>query len=311
MPQNDFDTQFAPARQDIDTQWRIEAKAMDNTWFKDRQSWQSAKSKLTAKYRLIEQKARSKLQGQMREQQQEQQAQEAEQQRVQELVGTDVRGLPREQQAQLRMELPPEAERIVFQQPDVLSVSQMGNRALADSINYYAKQAADTPGLEWGPPKKTGEGLLRAYGEWKDTIQYDSYGPVEQKQLDAVWDINMSNNKIFNKWENKKVQNQLRVLRGRGKGAAAIRERVVGKSPLGRSIITGLSPVATAIQAGRAMMSRRGTPAPQQPQPMQQQQPVEQPQPTGKIRVKGPNGQVGSIPASQWDEAQAAGYTRI
>ncbi len=271
MPQNDFAIQFQQIRQDLHGQYKIEIEQYKSTRFKDRAQFESVQSRLKAKYQMLEYKATTKLQQQIQQQQQEQQAQQAQQQRVQELVGTDVRGLPREQQAQLRMELPPEAERIVFQQPDVLSVSQMGNRALADSINYYAKQAADTPGLEWGPPKKTGEGLLGAYSEWKDTIQYDSYGPVEQKQLDAVWDINMSGNKIFKKWESKKVQNQLRVIRGRGKGAVAIRERVVGKTPLARTIITGLSPVATAIQAGRAMMGGGRAPAQQQPQPMQQQ----------------------------------------
>ena len=280
--QANFDTQFAPTRQDIDTQWRIEAKAMDNTWFKDKQSWQSAKSKLTAKYQLMEQKARAKLQGQVREQQQEQQAAQAEREQAQSLLRRDPGDIPREERANIQVQASTGIRRLATKQFKRLSMSEMSSSALENSIYNYAENAPGAGKMAWlkadwrDPAGRTGEGLLDAYSKWKEDMLYSEYGPFEQRQLDTVWDSIMHSDRNFRRWKNKEVQNKLKAIRGRGKGTAAIRERIVGKSPLARTIITGLSPVATAIQAGRAMMDRRRAPVQQQPQPMQQRPPVEQ-----------------------------------
>lgn len=89
-------------RKQLETRWRIEAEALNKSWFSNRGQFDTALAKLNAKYQQEEFKVFSEIQ-----------QQEESRQRVQELIaGPDERS--RAQEADIRMELGPEAERLVF-----------------------------------------------------------------------------------------------------------------------------------------------------------------------------------------------------
>jgi len=237
-----FDRQLQQVREDLHNQWNIEMQALQNTWFPSKQHYDTAKAKLMAKYQMKDYEARRQLE-----------AQTAEQQMVRQLVTVNTRGMPAEEQATLRMQLGPEAERIVFAPtPRPLSPSQLGSPALQRSVHFFADTAPDIPGWEWGPPKKTGEGLLRAYTEWKDTIGYDYLNPVQQRQYDRAWDLFMQEDKRFVNWQNPEIQANVQIIRSRGDISDIMRQKALGaKSPLARGIARepNLAMLKTALPA--------------------------------------------------------------
>ncbi|KKK67373.1 hypothetical protein LCGC14_2954710 [marine sediment metagenome] len=222
------------------SQWQIEARALSVRPFRSQQLANAELAKLNAKYQRLEFDAVTKLQ-----QQQE------EQQRVQELIGQGTQGMGREEEAGLRMQLGPEAERLVFPtqraqgQPYSMSALQ---GAISESIINFSDAAEDTSGWEWGPPKKTQAGLLSQYMKWRELISYDQINPIRQNQLDLQWDAYMRSDDRFDEWwtddKKRKPIAEVSAERPTGKIGKAVRERVMSSAaamtrqvtPIGSSI---------------------------------------------------------------------------
>ena len=172
-------------------------------------------------------------------------------QRMQTLIAqgqvTEVAG----KEAMWRMVLPKESQAAMF--PDnkgsktPYSMSQMRG-AISDSIMDFAERSADTPGLEWGAPKKTKDSLVNQYSKWRELIGYDQMNPVRQNQLDLQWDAYMRTEKKFKNWwtdENKRrTLPEISASRPQGKIGAAMRDRIGGSAvrsrpsttPIGESV---------------------------------------------------------------------------
>lgn len=265
-PQFEYGLAVQDMKRELHNRWRIEANALQNSWFPDREKFNTALAKLNSKYQMEEYKTRQALDAKL-----------AEQKRFQQLMQTDVHAQTREQQAQLRLELPAEQERLVFDQPkppkapDTLSAAQITSPAMKKMITGFAEAAPDMPWIERGN-RKTPKGLLNAYTGWKSLVKYDFMSPEEQHQYDQLWDVYMGQDERFAKsWEGNKPT--LRIMQSRGRGAQAMKQRALGTtSPLGRAI------------GGK--VSRRTQPEPA-PQPVPQRQaPIQQRnRRTGQTRI--------------------------
>lgn len=94
--------QMEGVRKQLQTRWRIEAEALNKSWFSSKGHFDTALAKLNSKYQQEEFKIFSEIQ-----------QQEESRQRVQELIaGPSERG--RAEETDIRLELGPEAERLVF-----------------------------------------------------------------------------------------------------------------------------------------------------------------------------------------------------
>ena len=174
-----------------------------------------------------------------------------------------------------------------------LSIGQLESPNLASSMLNFSEQAKNNP-----------NNLMEAYAGWRNYIGYNNYNPEAKRQLDNAWDIHMSSDKKHSSWKQARAIRQM--VRSPGPGAAAIRARAVGGSPFASIMKKPKSPSIMRTWGNAVVPTRPVQRAAPTPQPQAPQQPV-----TGEIRVKAPNGQIGSIPASQWAEAQKTGYTRI
>jgi len=153
-------------------------------------------------------------------------------------------------EAAWRLVLPQETERAMFPtqgaQAQPFSMSQMRG-AISDSILEFAEGAADTPGLEWGDPKKQVGSLMDQYLSWRELISYDNLNPVRQNQLDMQWDAAMRDGEDdkFEKWfaddKKRKPIAQVSAIRPAGRIGDAMKKRVMGSlhsttSPIGMSV---------------------------------------------------------------------------
>ncbi len=251
------------------SQWQIEARALSVRPFRSQEQADAEGAKLNAKYQRLEFDSLTQLQQQQQEQE-----------RVQQLIRQQPRDMGRAEEAGLRMELPPEAERLVFpsepaqQQP--YSLSYLGSKSMADNISYFAEDAPDTPGWEWGPPKKTKQGLIGGYLQWRELAQYDALNPRRQQQLDQRWDISMTEDKRFDEWWLNKKKRQpiaeVRALRTRGDVGKIMRGRITGAegvTPIGRS-------VTKEKPRGRWFGFPGGPPPPSSMEPQIEQKPIRQ-----------------------------------
>ena len=147
-----------------------------------------------------------------------------------------------------RIVLPQETERAMFPgqgaQQTPYSMSQMRG-AISVSIDEFAQGATDTPGLEWGDPKKETDSLINQYMKWRSLIGYDNLNPVRQNQLDMQWDAKMHDEDKFGNWFSddgkRKPMAQISALRPTGRIGDAMKKRVLGSisvtgSPLGASV---------------------------------------------------------------------------
>jgi len=233
-PAQRMESQFNQQRQYLHRQWQIDAEAIDNTWFADRGKWQTAVAKLTANYRKKELELQQVHEQQQQEQQQKQQYIMGLRGRKKALTDVEL------YQAQRRLtgeeerfaQLPVEGRPLTPAQLASPSMSKVMGVFIevAPTIKKWNLRAKDEP--------KTGKGLLDAYREWKDHIQYDLYNPVQQRQMDQVWDLHMGMDERFKAWQSKKVQVDLKALRSRGRIGDAMKDRMVGKSSIGRSFET-------------------------------------------------------------------------
>ena len=228
-------TQVNEIRGTLQNQWKIEAQSLDKSWFSNRGQFETAKAKLNAKYQRLEFDALTKLQQQQQEQEQ-----------VKKLIGQGTQGMGREEEATLRMNLGPEAERLVFPaagQP--FSISQITSKATMESIQDFA-EAAPTKGLFWtreSKEPKTQQGLTNQYLEWRGLAQYDALNPLRQRQLDMQWDAYMAGDERFDKWWSNKEKREpaveIKAMRTPGKIGKMMRGRLEiarGTTPFGRSV---------------------------------------------------------------------------
>lgn len=281
--------QFNQQRQYLHRQWRIEADALRIRPFKSQAHADSALAKLNSKYRMRELGVRQKLE-----------TQQQERQRVQQLIQQTGRRTPIQEVA-LRMQLGPEAERLVFP-PHQKPFTYTQIVGLADDMREQAGAAKQEPRL-WRGQKKTRKSLIKQYLAMVKLLGVSdprAFGPGRQQQFNDIWNRVMEMDKDFANWfdEQGKPPSEMRVVISKGRIADAMKDKVIGKSPLGRSISRGIP----RTQYGRW----GGMPMPKTRTAVQRGAAAE-----GTIRVRNPAGQTGTISVDRWPEAEAAGYTRI
>ena len=232
--------QVKEIRGGLHASWQIEADALNRSWFPDRGKFDTAVAKLNAKFQQMELTALTQLQQQTEEQQ-----------RVQQLIKGGTQGMGRGEEAAVRMELGPEAERLAFlpqQQQQPYSIGQITSESVMESISEFA-EAAPTTAKFWtraANEPKTERGLQEQYLEWRSLIQYDAINPLRQQQLDQQWDAYMAGDKRFDEWWSDKGKRkptvEIKALRTPGKMGKLMQDRIVGAggaSPLGRSVAKG------------------------------------------------------------------------
>ncbi len=214
-------------------QWQIEAKALNKSWYPNREKFETAKAKLNAKYQSLELTAMTKLEQQQKEQQ-----------KVQQLIKQPQKRSP-EDEALLRMQLRPEAERLVFPESKHIPPSYLRSGGFIDNIRGYAGAAPTIAELftrKENEPK-TKQGLIDQYQRWRESELYSTKSTSEQQQLDREWDMLMVGSSTFDKWWSDKTKRkqvtEVKALRSTGKIAGAMRDKVTRVTPLGISLSKG------------------------------------------------------------------------
>lgn len=148
------------------------------------------------------------------------------------------------QEAMWRLVLPLETERVMFPKPvdmTPFSITQLKSQAFQVPLLEAADTAEEIRGFEWGPPKKTQQGLLDQYQLWRESIEYENRGLIKQQQLDREWDMAMRSEKKFSNWwmdeKQRKPIPEVQALRSTGKIAQAMRSRMV-ETPMGGGVTT-------------------------------------------------------------------------
>lgn len=189
------------------------------------------------------------------------------------------------EQAMFRMVVPPETAAAMYPKqaaPERTSPFLPGTlQNFDETILQFAESAPDKKGLEWGDPHKTQSTLTASYMKWRKYVQYDEHDSSRQKQLDQEWDAVMAGNKKY-EWNPDKPE--VRILRSKG--------------PLGSAIANKKFQTPTRMSGNGPMQVGIAKELPQQK--------TEQ-----RVRVRGRDGKVGTIPASQLNEALKSGYTKI
>ncbi len=153
-------------------------------------------------------------------------------------------------EAMWRMVLPQETEQAMFPakqaQAKPYSMAQIYG-AIDESISEFAEGATDTPGMEWGPPKKIKDDLMGQYLKWRELSGYSEIEPYRQYQLDLRWDAYMRNDDKFDEWWTDKNKRrpiaEVSAVRPTGRIGKAMKSRVfdsasatASTTPLGASI---------------------------------------------------------------------------
>lgn len=210
-------------RDTLTAQWQIEASALDKSWFSDRGKFETAKAKLNAKYQQMELQEFTQLQQQVEEQQ-----------RVQTLIRQPRARTPG-QEAQLRMELGPEAERLVFPTERVgrAPFTPAGLRGYRAFMEPFAEAAKQQRGWEWGTPVRLQEDLVKQYLAARSQAGYDdpAWTPKQRQQFDTEWDDLMASERNY-KWEPEAPE--IRSLRAVGRLTRAVAKNI---TPLGASVV--------------------------------------------------------------------------
>lgn len=215
-------------------QWQIEANALNQSWFSDRGKFNTARAKLNAKYQTLEFDAFTKLQQQQQERQ-----------RVQQLI-RQPRQRTREEEAGLRMELRPEAERLVFPPAPPALKQPFSAAALRpkgpvyELMNEYI-DAVPRPGWWFTRAKKETRKLndiVDSYKAFQDQVGYYNLPNIKQRQLDLLWDSLLQAQPGFDPWWKDKAKRQpvaeVRGLRAKGPISRIMAGKVT--TPIGRSI---------------------------------------------------------------------------
>jgi hypothetical protein len=189
-------------------------------------------------------------------------------------------------EAMWRLVLPPEHAAAMFPRPVAVERERvpLSPSALESHGALMEAIAAETPetqrgwkwepltGFRWGFPTRTFENMLIQYDKWRDQIGYDNFTLGQQKQLDIKWDAVM---KIHKEYEWNSTDPRIKARRTYGQQLLNATSK---KIPGGQK-----TPFAQAIT-------------------------VQTPPTTKRIRVRAPNGTIGTIPVSQKKEAITSGY---
>lgn len=218
-----------PNKDYLQQQYNVQIKVLENTPMSDSEF----------NTRIMRLQADTKMQWNKLQQQRRQKAAEVEQ--VQGLIRGGTQGMGREQEAAVRMNLGPEAERLAFPKQQFLSPSYLRSKGFRKNLLGYANVAPDQKGYEWGPPKKKREDLIEQYQRWRESeLYFQEKSPQEQKQLDREWDANMRTSLAFTNWFMDKNQRiipiEVTALRSKGKIPDAMRRKIVTQSPMGASM---------------------------------------------------------------------------
>lgn len=226
-------------RDTLTTQWQIEANALNKSWFSDRGKFETAKAKLNAKYQQMELQAFTQLQQQTEEQQ-----------RVQALI-RQPRERTRGEEAQLRMELRPEAERLVFPAERVgrVPLSPTALTGYREFMVPFAEAAKEQRGFEWGTPVRLQEDLVKQYLAARSQAGYDdpSWTPTIKRQFDYEWDTLMNEERNY-KWNPQAPE--IQSLRPTGR--------------LQRAATKNITPLGTSVARKVRFKPRYGAPGPAQ-----------------------------------------------
>jgi len=230
----------------LQSQYTSEARALEQATMSDRDFGQRV-NQLNTKYTQLVNKF--KFQAQQEAQQLQQIDMLVQQGQIDEAAGRE---------ASWRLVLPPETERAMFPsqgaQATPYSMSQMRG-AISASIDEFAQGATDTPGLEWGDPKKEVGSLINQYMQWRNMTGYDNLNPVRQNQLDIQWDAKMRDEDKFEKWftddKKRKPLAQVSALRPTGRIGDAMKKRVLG------SLSTTISPIGASIKKEKEKLDFR------------------------------------------------------
>lgn len=145
-------------------------------------------------------------------------------------------------------------------------LSSSAVRSATALMGEIAVGAEDKRGLEWGEPRKTKEGLIEQYIDWRAQVGYDQLDPTHQNQLDMRWDALMKSDKIFRDWFSDREKNipvaEVKSLRSRGRIGRAMQDRVVG-APARRTNVTPLGK-SVAESAGQRKQPAQRVPSPEQ-----------------------------------------------
>jgi len=258
MPGLDFEKLPAEQVQEIKGtlhgQWQIEANALNKSHFTNKGQFETAKAKLNSKYQQMELQALTELQQQV-----------TEQQRVRQLIEQPQQRSPADE-AQLKMQLRPEAESLVFpSEPGGAPYGQASMGKYAETIRTFAKRADEKRGVEWGPPEKKRESLINEYQAWQERYGYEGMNFTQKNQMDDLWDSVMAEDKdarqAYKQWDPQSVQ--VKSLRSRGKISKAMSQRVNGTpikydtTPAGKSIIKEKPAEKTQTQKPIRQRNRR------------------------------------------------------
>ncbi len=235
-------------RETLTAQWQIEADALSKSWFSDRGKFETAKAKLNAKYKQMELQEFTQLQQQFEEQQ-----------RVQTLI-RQPRERTRGQEAQLRMELGPEAERLVF------PVEKSRDRPfspgqLISYIEFMEPFIKRTKTSGWGITgyKREQQDLVKQYLAARDQAGYDDprWTPKQKRQFDTDWDYLMTTDRDF-EWDPEAPE--IKSLRAVGRLTRAVVKNI---TPLGASVAKKkrftipTEPMTFGIKVAQRMVSPR------------------------------------------------------
>lgn len=217
-------------KEPLHAQWRIEADALNKSWFSDRGKFETAKAKLNAKYQQMELTALTKLQQQVQERQQ-----------VQRLI-QQPRQYTRAQEADIRMQLGAEAERQVFPKAPAerTPFSPTEVLSLARNIRGAAEAATQEPWYHRGK-EKTRKSLIDQYLATVNMLRVSdprAFGRARQQQFNAIWNREMSMDPAFANWFDKqgKPPVEMEIMAARGPAAEAVKKKAVGVSPIGQSL---------------------------------------------------------------------------
>lgn len=199
-------------------------------------------------------------------------------------------------EAAWRMVLPPETARAMFvksteEKPGTpLSPNTLTSPAMTESIAGYAGSGTKTPtglfGL--GKGKVDHFSLLEQYKAWREFVGYGQRPPVQRRQLDMQWDTTM---KQDSKYDWQPQLESVKVLRNYGPLSKAYNmTQPSDTSVVQPSAMT--NPIAESIS--KELQKR--------------QKPTAAP---GTVKVKNKQGQVGTIPAEDLQQALAEGYTQV
>ena len=198
-------------------QWKIEANALKQTPFPDAGKARAAVAKLNARYQQMELKAFTQLQQQTEEQQ-----------RVQTLI-RQPRERTRGQEAQLRMELRPEAESLVF------PTERMGRFSTDQMIKFDKNMEAFAEAVPksgtWGSRVRKQSDLVKQYEKMQILDGYAAMTIHQKQAYDYLWDNRMAKNESY-KWD--PGSPEVKALRGIGKLQQAAAKNI---SPLGMSVM--------------------------------------------------------------------------